>query len=54
MGRSTAQAAVAGVDPSSPEGDAPAAATDPSPTGVEAQAGMEARVKRMYNDHLLA
>ena len=44
-------------DPSahgSGEGDAPVAATDPSPTGVEAQAEMEARVKRMYNDHLLA
>ena len=36
------------------EGDAPVASTDPSPTGVEAQAEMDARVQRMNNDDLLA
>ena len=38
------------LDPSahgSGEGDAPVAATDPSPTGVEAQAEMEARIKNI-------
>ena len=45
-------------DPSardSGEGDAPVASTDPSPTGVEAQAAqMEAKAKVMSNDELLA
>ena len=44
-------------DPSahdSGEGDAPVASTDPSPTGVEAQAAqIEATVKEMGNDELL-
>ena len=45
------------LDPSahgSGEGDAPVAATGPSPTGVEAQAEIEARVKNMDEDKLLA
>ena len=56
-GSATPRCADSSLDPSahgSGEGDAPVAATDPSPTGVEAQAEMEARVQRMYNDNLLA
>ena len=56
-GSATPRSADSSLDPSahgSGEGDAPVAATDPSPTGVEAQAEMEARVQRMYNDNLLA
>ena len=55
-GSATPRSADSSLDPSahgSGEGDAPVAATDPSPTGVEGQAEMEARVQRMNSDDLL-
>ena len=51
----TPRCANSSLDPSahcSGEGDASAAATDPSPTGVDAQAGIEAFVKKMDEDNL--